>query len=123
MDWVPLILLYSIAFGTVTSISAKSKNRDQITWFIVGFFLGVFGLIASLLVEKAPKEDIESSEPSRKKKCPDCAEEIILQARVCRYCGRKFDESEIASVTSTSVNDPRVLQDLIDKLSRDKPNV
>lgn len=34
----------------------------------------------------------ESSEPDRKT-CPDCAESVLAAARVCRYCGYRFDDA------------------------------
>ena len=32
------------------------------------------------------------------KSCPDCAEQIQLAARKCRFCGFRFDTAEIARV-------------------------
>lgn len=32
---------------------------------------------------------------SPQKQCPKCAEKILLEALVCRYCGHQFDESEV----------------------------
>lgn len=31
------------------------------------------------------------------KKCPACAEQIKLEALVCRFCGQKFDEKDVQS--------------------------
>ena len=29
------------------------------------------------------------------KKCPDCAKAIKLEAKVCRFCGKKFNDKDI----------------------------
>jgi len=47
-----IIIFYSIAFGIFSSYLAKEKNRDSLSWFLLGFF---FGLVALLTLIGLPK--------------------------------------------------------------------
>lgn len=40
-----LIIAQALIFGFSTSYIAGQKNRDKLTWFFIGFFLGFIGLI------------------------------------------------------------------------------
>ena len=43
-----------------------------------------------LLDDRAsPDSDLELVEHARE--CPDCAERVLSQARVCRFCGYRFE--------------------------------
>lgn len=105
-----LIALYVIGFASLSAIAANTKNRDPVGWFFIGLLFGIFGLAAALIVEKIdPTADSNSSSRSKgfdasemTRKCPDCAEIIKMEARVCRFCNRQFSESEVSSLIATA---------------------
>lgn len=122
---VGILFLQAVAFGVLSAIIASNKNRSVAGWGALGFLFGLFGFIAAIAVGEAERDtrssrrrssrqNTSSSEEkqasSRKekqspaqdfdpddheKKCPDCAEYIKLEARVCKHCGRRFSDKEV----------------------------
>jgi len=111
------VLIYAIAFGVVTALAAHSRGRDSSTWFLLGFLFGVFALVAVLVMEPQEPEDDDwtahsyrtKPETPTTKKCPDCAEDIRLGAKVCRFCGKRFEESA-SSQPEVVVDNPGPVQ-------------
>ena len=83
-----LIILAS--FGIATGVIGRAKGSSFFIWFIVGFFLPPFGLIAVILHRR------EKSEPERR--CPRCGTVHKLYVQVCNRCGEDMylpDPSEV----------------------------
>jgi hypothetical protein len=73
--WViPFFVAYRIAF---------EKNR-------FGLLYGFFGWIGVVAVALLPPVYYGGSE----KTCPDCAEHVLVDANVCRYCGYRFSGAD-----------------------------
>jgi ribosomal protein L37AE/L43A len=59
------------------------------TVFAVGivFFLLLFGFLTAVVRSSQAKEHLKKHPI---KKCPFCAEMVLLEAKVCKHCGRDF---------------------------------
>jgi hypothetical protein len=74
-----------VSFGILTAIVAGIKGRSVIGWFLLGFLFSFFALIVLLVLPKA------ASVANQTKTCSDCTEVIPLMARVCKHCGKRYD--------------------------------
>lgn len=84
MEYLFLIIIW-LCFGGICSHIAETKNRSTGGWFLGGF---VGGLIALIIIACLPPLTIGIGNASIYKICPYCAEKILIQAKVCKHCGK-----------------------------------
>ncbi len=84
------VVIAGIFFGLVASVIARRRGRNELLWFLAGFFFHIFGLIVLFLPP--------ACKPGITKKCPECAEIIQEEASRCRYCGAQFVMADTAEV-------------------------
>jgi hypothetical protein len=100
-------LLAAIVLGVVTGIIgkwiAKKKGRSEGEGFWLGFLFSVVGLIIEGVLPAIAKPDpvrwssridgqlfdAPAIDERPRRKCPFCAEMILAEASVCRYCQRE----------------------------------
>ena len=70
-----VLFFFGLSAGTI----GKIKGSSFFIWFLIGFCLPFFGLVAALLYR------FEKLEPERR--CPRCGAVHKLYVQVCRVCG------------------------------------
>ncbi|MCG7328031.1 hypothetical protein [Achromobacter sp. ACRQX] len=84
------IIFFWLLFALVVGIVASGRGRSGFGWFILACLIspllaGIFLLVSANLATKA-----ERPNPSTHVKCPDCAELVLAEAKVCKHCGCKL---------------------------------
>jgi hypothetical protein len=102
-----MFLTIWIVCAVVTAIIASSKGRSGLGWFLIGAVLGIFGIVLIACLPALPGYGGDPATTLRNvaigtsnkqapamramKLCPDCAEEVKADARVCRFCRHEFE--------------------------------
>jgi membrane protease YdiL (CAAX protease family) len=69
---------------------AEKRGKSGILWFLIVFVLGIIGLIIWLVVR--PPIGGEQKQQSSGRMCPNCGRPIPMDAQVCPYCGKNFNQ-------------------------------
>jgi hypothetical protein len=88
-----------IMFGIVCAIAAATKGRSVFGWLILGSILGVFGIvILAFLPTIRPQENAAEQTDRIERKCPECGELVLAEARKCKHCGSTIEPLALDSV-------------------------
>ena len=68
--WVLIVLIQGLICGGLCTFVGREKGRDAFSWFLVGFSLGIFGLIAVAGVPSLGKKDEGENENENKDEVP-----------------------------------------------------
>jgi hypothetical protein len=115
------VLIVVIGVSVVTALAANARGRNPAAWFVIGLLTGGFGLVAVLVMERihttppaaqhrshglrhAPADAFAAKRAKERaelkqaqaaeadtKPCPDCAERVKLEAKICRFCRHEFE--------------------------------
>lgn len=85
-----IAILIATMFGVSSAFVAKNKGEKSLRWFVIGFLLGPFGLLISLL--------------ACGQRCPECDKLISKNARVCAGCGYRLKESQFKKSDAKEIN-------------------
>lgn len=80
-----------LLLALVVGVAASGRGRSGFGWFVLAVVLSP--LIAGLLVLAMPSLKGTAQAPSlaTHRKCPECAELVLKEARVCKHCGTKLE--------------------------------
>ena len=81
-------LVIWILVGIWVYKDAEKRGKSGVLWLILVIILGIIGIIIWLVIR--PPIGGEKTQPDRK--CPNCGRPIPMDARVCPYCSKKFEE-------------------------------
>ena len=94
MEW----LLFWIVMAFIVAIVGASKGRNGALWFLYGFLIWPVALIHGLCLSKTREAELEDAADAGRRPCPKCAELILREATICRFCGSDVTPAAAAPV-------------------------
>ncbi len=85
------ILIIAVIIGLLPAAIAHSRGHSFFAWWFFGAALWIVAFPMSLFLKRDVKSlDQRAVEAGGSKKCPECAEIVKADAKVCRFCQHRF---------------------------------
>lgn len=93
MSYLPVFILGAV-LAIIVGLDARRRTWAEgalgpAGWFIATVFFGILTVPVYIYWRR-------SSVPAKSKVCPACAEEVKVEARVCKHCGHGFAAAQPA---------------------------
>jgi hypothetical protein len=89
-------LLFLAVIGLLPAAMAKSKGRSFFKWWLYGALLFIVAAPHALLARPRQKDLDQRERKAGRVQCPQCAEWIRPEAKVCKHCGRDVPPTAVA---------------------------
>lgn len=84
------IVIIWFVLSILVGLYAGSRGRGSGNWFVVSLLLSP--LIGLIFVAALPNLKDQPNEKTHRK-CPECAEQILIEAKTCKHCGHRLVEA------------------------------
>jgi|SRR5438132_13592811 len=101
-----LVIVVSIGIYFIPYILARQNKKQNaeaigalnffLGWTLVGWVVALVWAMSKDVSAPQPSPpvimnaSVPPPAPSIQKKCPDCAETVLIEAKKCRFCGHEF---------------------------------
>lgn len=106
MSFLAFWVLFAIAIG----IWAANKGRSSVAWILLALIisplLAALFLAVSSDISPKPALAYDAPKPETHVQCPDCAEFVRKEARVCKHCGCKLTPVALESAPENNKFEP-----------------
>ena len=80
---------FYLGLSILCAILASKRNRSGFGYLILALLISplLCGLLLLILGQNTDGQPSDTPTPDTHIKCPDCAELILKEAKVCKHCG------------------------------------